>query len=192
MVEVGGAFTLLLHWQNLSAAGPPRERSGCRTDQQQWMDCSTSSSALLKHRDGQGLLRIHFVVAFTESFNCQILLEHGAGVNDETTVEQTPLHLASVKWNPDVAEVHCYLLSSLFPLCFFQLLLEEEAYRNAVDNKGNTPLHYAAMYGRPETAKVSQREHAQFNGPFRYWCFSGPQGRKPITVEKHLLTLSAL
>ena len=40
------------------------------------------------------------------SVKCQMLLEHGADVHDETDEEKTPLHFAALGGNPDVVKVH--------------------------------------------------------------------------------------
>ena len=42
----------------------------------------------------------------TASVDCQILLKHGADVDDETTYEQTPLHLAASGGNLEVVKVY--------------------------------------------------------------------------------------
>ena len=40
--------------------------------------------------------------------DCQVLLEHGADVDDLTNIDETPLHLAAFGGNPEVVKVHNY------------------------------------------------------------------------------------
>ena len=49
---------------------------------------------------------IHVVVSLAETVvDCQILLEHGAYIEETTNAGQTPLHFAAVSRNPEVLKV---------------------------------------------------------------------------------------
>ena len=69
------------------------------------MDCFASCSTLWRRRNGGGLLRIHLVASRAEFVNCQILLEHGAGVNAVQEDGWTALHIAARYGDAEMVKV---------------------------------------------------------------------------------------
>ena len=121
------------------------------------MDSSAFGSTLRRHRDGRGQLRIYVLSSLTKTVDCQILLDNGAKVSDETHLGQTPLHLAAVGGNPEVVKVdRPHLVRFFISLGLLQLLVEEDASLDREDTDGDTPLHNAAKDGEDEAAEASQ------------------------------------
>ena len=115
LVEVGivcTSFVVSLTETVCRLSDSPRARSGRHPHQGQRMDCSEYGSPLRRRRDTRGWCRTHFVASMTESFDCQILIDHGADVNHAKDNGWTALHSAAYHADVKVVKV-CIARSSL-------------------------------------------------------------------------------
>ena len=100
---------------------------------------------------------MHFVTLLAETVDCQVLLEHGAKVNQVKNDGWTALHLAARYADAEMVKV-CIPCTSLprrrTASVDCQILLDYGADVNAVDDEDWTALHLAACYADAEMVKV--------------------------------------
>ena len=84
----------------------------------------------------------------------QLLLEHGANVNEETPKKWTPLHEVLSAWS-DVKFMHCTYMGSPYVLDTVRDMLRAGADPNATDVRGETPWsEFISVAGDVEVVKM--------------------------------------
>lgn len=100
-------------------------------------DCREVIAILVAH-EGGGLSPLYIASSWGHIQIVEVLLEHGADVNEPMLDGWAPLHVAASKGHREVVEV----------------LFMKGANRNATIKSGETPLQIAAKYGHSEVVKL--------------------------------------
>jgi uncharacterized protein len=92
----------------------------------------------VKLQTNRGKTPLHYAVSYGQTGCMNVLLEHGADLNDRDHTGMTPLHVTAMLGRTREAE----------------WLLDHGAQRDAKDSFGDTPLHTAAVFGQEDMVKM--------------------------------------